>query len=117
MLSNAGLPQNLIVDCSHGNSMKDYRKQPAVLNELADQIAAGNQSVIGVMIESNLEEGNQKLGSDPSALKYGVSITDSCLGFEDTAEVLRSFAAKVRPHLATRRRAAAASVSATESEA
>lgn len=89
------LPPHLMVDCSHGNSMKDYRNQPMVANALAKQIESGSHTVAAVMIESNLVEGAQKL-ADPSKLVYGQSITDQCLGWQDTVEVLDRLALAVR---------------------
>eukprot|EP01061_Rhynchopus_euleeides_P020234 TRINITY_DN32977_c0_g1_i1.p2 TRINITY_DN32977_c0_g1~~TRINITY_DN32977_c0_g1_i1.p2 ORF type:complete len:366 (+),score=174.73 TRINITY_DN32977_c0_g1_i1:57-1154(+) len=101
-LESVGLPANIIVDCSHGNSLKDYKKQPMVLSDIIDQIRAGNKSITGVMLESNLEEGSQKL-EDPASLRYGVSITDSCLGWDDTASLLRDLASKLKDVLPGRR--------------
>jgi 3-deoxy-D-arabino-heptulosonate 7-phosphate (DAHP) synthase len=77
-----------MVDCSHGNSNKDFRKQPEVLEQIIDQVVSGNQSISGLMIESNLEEGNQKVPADHSQLKYGVSITDACINWETTEKIL-----------------------------
>jgi 3-deoxy-7-phosphoheptulonate synthase len=84
MLTSAGLPARVMVDCSHAQTNKDYTRQPAVLRALIDQIAAGNRSIMGVMLESNIEAGNQKPGADRSALKYGVSITDPCIDWATT---------------------------------
>jgi len=78
----------IMVDCSHGNSSKDYRKQPDVLENVIGQVVNGNQSISGLMIESYLEEGNQKVPADHSKLVYGVSITDACLGWQDTERIL-----------------------------
>ena len=78
----------IMVDCSHGNSNKDYRKQPDVLENVIGQVVDGNQSISGLMIESYLEEGNQKVPADHSQLAYGVSITDACLGWQDTERIL-----------------------------
>jgi 3-deoxy-7-phosphoheptulonate synthase len=77
-----------MVDCSHGNSNKDYRKQPEVLEQIITQVIAGNHSISGLMIESNLAEGNQKVTADHSQLTYGVSITDACINWETTEKVL-----------------------------
>jgi len=77
------------VACSHGNSGKDHKNQSRVLREVLRQRVAGNRAIIGFMLESNLFEGNQTLGPDISALKYGVSITDACIGWEETEELLR----------------------------
>ncbi|KAK4207251.1 3-deoxy-7-phosphoheptulonate synthase [Rhypophila decipiens] len=88
-LEKAGLRQRLMVDCSHGNSLKNHKNQPKVAAELAEQIEKGEQAIMGVMIESNIGEGNQKVPKEgPQGLKYGVSITDACIGWEDTTSVL-----------------------------
>ena len=90
MLKDAGLPQRFVVDCSHANSNKDYTRQPEVWNDVIAQRVAGNEAIVGLMLESNLNEGKQSLGDDPAALKYGVSITDGCISFDQTAELLMS---------------------------
>jgi len=87
-LKKAGLSPRFLVDCSHANSKKDYSRQPVVFSEVLGQRLAGNDTVIGMMLESNLKPGNQKLGADPAALKYGVSITDGCIGWEDTEALI-----------------------------
>jgi len=84
-----------MVDCSHGNSSKDYRRQPEVAADLAAQLVAGNGSLFGVMMESHLVAGRQEL-TPGCTLTYGQSITDACLGWEDTVPVLRALAAAVR---------------------
>jgi 3-deoxy-7-phosphoheptulonate synthase len=94
-LAKAKLPVNIVVDCSHGNSRKNHALQSLVLKDVVGQIVDGNCSIKGVMLESNLGEGNQKLG-DPKDLRYGVSITDACLGWDATAEGLRDAAARLR---------------------
>ena len=94
-LTKAKLPVNIVVDCSHGNSRKNHALQSLVLKDVVGQIVDGNRSIKGVMLESNLGEGNQKLG-DQKDLRYGVSITDACLGWEATAEGLRDAAARLR---------------------
>lgn len=90
----------IMVDCSHGNSSKDYRNQPKVAADVAAQVAGGNRAICGLMIESNINEGNQKVPSKEEggkdALKYGVSITDSCINWATTEEVLEGLAAAVR---------------------
>ncbi|MFW6040963.1 MAG: 3-deoxy-7-phosphoheptulonate synthase [Thermoplasmatota archaeon] len=88
LLEKEGLPKNIVVDCSHGNSGKDYTKQPYVFNHLIEQINSGNENIVGFMLESNLIEGNQSLTEDKSELKRGVSITDSCIGWETTEELI-----------------------------
>ena len=90
LLEDANLPPRFVVDCSHANSSKDYTKQPLVWNDVIQQRAKGNDTIVGLMLESNLNAGQQKLGSDPSKLEYGVSITDGCISFEQTEELLRS---------------------------
>ena len=89
MLKKSGLLPTIMVDCSHGNSNKDHRRQTLVLDEVLSQIEAGNKSISGVMIESYLEEGNQPTPTDPSQLKYGVSITDKCIDWATTEQALR----------------------------
>jgi 3-deoxy-7-phosphoheptulonate synthase len=84
-----------MVDASHGNSGKDYRRQPVVAGVLADQIGAGEPGVVGVMLESFLQAGRQEPG-DPATLAYGQSVTDACIDLDATAEVLRGLAAAVR---------------------
>ncbi|MBM4364201.1 MAG: 3-deoxy-7-phosphoheptulonate synthase [Deltaproteobacteria bacterium] len=95
LLEKAKLRPALLVDCSHGNSQKDHRRQPAVSAEVARQIAGGGRAVAGVMLESFLVDGRQDL-RDPAALVYGQSITDACIGWDDTVPVLRELAASVR---------------------
>ncbi|KAJ3254807.1 3-deoxy-7-phosphoheptulonate synthase [Boothiomyces macroporosus] len=95
-LEKAKLPTNIMVDCSHGNSSKNHKNQPLVAQDLATQISNGENSIIGVMIESNINEGNQKVpASGPKDLKYGVSITDACVDWETTEEMLRNLAKAV----------------------
>ena len=96
MLEEQHLPPHVMVDCSHGNSRKDYRNQPLVAANLANQIADGSKAITAVMVESNLVEGNQKLVPDLSQMTYGQSVTDACIGWDDTLEVLEKFAAAVR---------------------
>ncbi len=96
MLREQNLPTSVMVDCSHGNSMKDYRNQPMVAADLCNQISAGSRTITSVMIESNLVEGNQSLSKDLSSLVRGKSVTDACIGWDDTVEVLDRFAAAIR---------------------
>jgi 3-deoxy-7-phosphoheptulonate synthase len=87
----------VMVDCSHGNSKKDHRNQPLVAEEVADQLREGEDAIIGVMIESNINEGNQKVPPEgPSGLLKGVSITDACINWETTVTVLENLADAVR---------------------
>jgi 3-deoxy-7-phosphoheptulonate synthase len=102
-LDKAGLRPSLMVDCSHGNSQKDYKRQPEVARDLASQIASGSTSIFGVMVESNLVEGRQDL-VNPERLAHGQSITDACIGWDRTGPLLRELASAVRDR---RRRAAA----------
>ncbi|MCA9058759.1 MAG: 3-deoxy-7-phosphoheptulonate synthase [Planctomycetaceae bacterium] len=90
ILKQENLPPRFVVDCSHANSSKDYRRQSIVWNDVIQQRAEGNDEIVGLMLESNLVEGKQSLGSDPAALKYGVSITDGCISIEETEQLLRS---------------------------
>lgn len=98
-LKEAGLPPRVMIDCSHGNSAKNHERQPAVARAVAAQVAEGTHAVFGVMLESHLIEGNQKQQAG-DALVYGQSITDACIGWETTVEVLEELAAAV----ATRRK-------------
>ena len=95
-LAQAGLPPRLIVDCSHGNSGKDYRKQPEAAASVADQIAGGSRAICGVMLESHLVEGKQAITDKLEDLRYGQSVTDGCIGWEQTTAVLERLAAAVR---------------------
>ncbi|KAG9244815.1 hypothetical protein BJ878DRAFT_504465 [Calycina marina] len=96
-LEKKGQKQAIMVDCSHGNSNKDHRNQPKVAAVVGEQIAAGEKSIIGLMIESHINEGNQKVPAEgPNGLKKGVSITDACINWESTVEVLEGLAASVR---------------------
>ncbi|KZF22885.1 phospho-2-dehydro-3-deoxyheptonate aldolase, tyrosine-inhibited [Xylona heveae TC161] len=96
-LQKKGQRPILMIDCSHGNSSKNHRNQPLVAKDIGDQIRAGEDGIVGIMIESNLEEGNQKVPAEgPSGLKKGVSITDACIGWDTTVEVLEQLAQAVR---------------------
>jgi 3-deoxy-7-phosphoheptulonate synthase len=96
MLLKAGLPPRLIVDCSHAQTNKDYTRQPVVLAALVEQIRSGSTAIMGAMVESNLEAGNQKPGADRSALRYGVSVTDPCIDWPTTEDCLLAAAAALR---------------------
>ncbi len=93
-LVEAGLPANMMIDCSHGNSSKRPELQPLVLNHCVNQILEGNKSIIGFMIESNLKSGRQAPGP-ANTLEYGVSITDACIDWETTEAALRKAADKL----------------------
>lgn len=88
VLKKENLPVNIMVDCSHGNSNKDHNLQPLVFENCINQILEGNQSIIGLMLESNINAGKQNLGEDPKKLKYGVSITDACIDWKTTEKVI-----------------------------
>ena len=94
-LRKAGLPSRVMIDTSHGNSDKDYRRQPLVAGDIAAQVARGERGIIGLLMESFLVDGRQELG-DPARLVYGQSITDACMGWEMTVPVLQELAAAVR---------------------
>jgi len=94
-LHKAKLTPRLMVDCSHGNSQKQHANQKIVAADLAAQIAGGSTQIMGVMIESNIVEGRQDVGTNPKALKYGQSITDACISFWDTIKVLENLAVAV----------------------
>jgi 3-deoxy-7-phosphoheptulonate synthase len=94
-IQKAGLTSRLIVDCSHGNSSKDHRRQPLVAADVAAQVAAGTAAIGGLMIESHLAEGRQDW-KGRAASAYGCSITDACISFAQTIPVLDGLAAAVR---------------------
>ncbi len=87
-LGQEGLRKKIMIDCSHGNSSKDHRRQPEVFHSIVDQVAKGNRSICGMMVESHLFEGSQKIPTDLDQLKYGVSVTDKCLGWKETEEMI-----------------------------
>ncbi len=89
-LAARGLPTGLLVDCSHANADKKFQNQAAVWHSVVAQRVAGNTNLIGLMLESNLFQGNQPLGDDPAQLRYGVSVTDECVGWEETETLLRA---------------------------
>ncbi|KAH0551538.1 3-deoxy-7-phosphoheptulonate synthase [Trichoglossum hirsutum] len=96
-LRKKGQREIMMIDCSHGNSKKNHRNQPLVAGCIAEQLRAGEESIIGVMIESNLNEGRQDVPPEgPSGLKKGVSITDACVNWETTVEVLKLLASSVK---------------------
>ena len=100
-IQKAGLSSRLVIDCSHGNSSKDHRRQPLVAADIAAQVAAGSQVIAGVMVESHLVEGRQDWkGKDAST--YGCSITDACISFQETIPVLDGLAAAVRARRAVK---------------
>jgi 3-deoxy-7-phosphoheptulonate synthase len=88
-LAGAGLPPVLMVDCSHANSAKQHARQEDVWRDVVEQRAGGTRSLVGLMVESNLFEGNQPFPKNPAELRYGVSISDACLGWETTERMMR----------------------------
>ena len=105
-LTKAKLPRNVVVDCSHANSWKKPEYQPLVMKDVAHQIREGNDSVVGMMIESNLVAGNQPIPADLSQLKYGCSVTDACVSWETTEEMIRNTDAMLRDVIGKRERRA-----------
>jgi 3-deoxy-7-phosphoheptulonate synthase len=87
-LKSAGLSPRFLVDCSHANSNKDYTRQSIAWNDVIDQRAAGNKTIIGLMLESNLNPGKQAGAADLAKLEYGVSITDGCIGWDETESLI-----------------------------
>ncbi len=102
-LAKAGLPNNIMIDCSHANSNKDASLQTLVLENVTHQILDGNQSILGLMVESNIGFGNQSIPADKSQLKYGVSVTDACIDWATTEQSMIEMADKLRPVLEERR--------------
>jgi 3-deoxy-7-phosphoheptulonate synthase len=103
-LAKAGLARNIVVDCSHANSWKKPEMQPLVMRDVVHQIREGNGSVVGLMVESFIEAGNQPIPEDLSKLKYGCSVTDACVGWDTTVEMLKSAHEVLRGVLPGRKR-------------
>ncbi len=101
-LEAAGIKNNIMIDCSHANSNKDHNLQPLVLENVANQIMEGNKSIIGVMLESHLHAGNQKLSTNKDEMTYGVSVTDACIDWETTEKCITATADKLRDVLKAR---------------
>ncbi len=101
-LQKADLPLNISIDCSHGNSHKKPEEQALVVENCVEQIVNGNESIVSLMLESNLNWGNQSIPSDLSQLKYGVSVTDACIDWNTTEKVLRDAHEKLKNVLPTR---------------
>lgn len=95
-LNGFGIEPKIMIDCSHANSGKQAIKQNQVLQDMAQQLSNGNKSIMGFMIESNLNFGKQSIPDDKSQLKYGVSVTDECLDWDETVKILREFSFSVR---------------------
>lgn len=101
-MKKAGLAPSLMVDCSHGNSNKDYRRQPQVVDSIIEQIVNGNESITGIMLESHINEGNQTSEQARDMMKYGVSVTDACINWQTTETVLRNLHQALLPVLEQR---------------
>ena len=101
-LEKAGQAKNIMVDCSHANSSKKPELQPLVAENITNQILAGNKSIVGLMIESNLKAGNQSIPENLDELKYGVSVTDGCIDWETTEQCLREMHEKLKEILPAR---------------
>lgn len=107
VLAAHGLPLNIAVDCSHGNSNKDPALQPLIAENVVNQILEGNRSIVALMLESNLHWGSQPIPQDRSQLKYGVSVTDPCIDWATTERLLREARARLKDVLRDRLAAAA----------
>ncbi|WP_291994822.1 3-deoxy-7-phosphoheptulonate synthase [Candidatus Accumulibacter sp. ACC003] len=103
-LRKAGLPTNVVIDCSHANSYKKPELQPLVMADVVNQVRLGNQSLVGMMIESNIVAGNQPIPADLTQLKYGCSVTDACVDWETTERMIRDAASLLSDVLPKRNR-------------
>ena len=101
-LRAANIVPNVMVDCSHANSNKNHELQPLVMDNVANQIAEGNQSIIGLMVESHLKAGNQKISANRAEMEYGRSVTDACIDWETTQTALRGMRGKLKTVLRDR---------------
>jgi 3-deoxy-7-phosphoheptulonate synthase len=101
-LAKAGLPHNIVVDCSHANSYKDVELQPLVMSDCVHQVREGNRSIVGLMIESNLEGGSQPIPDDLTKLTYGCSVTDPCVDWPTTETMIRKARENLRDILPQR---------------
>lgn len=101
-LEKAKLPKNIMVDCSHANSNKQPDLQPLVVDNVGNQVIEGNSSIVGLMIESNIHAGNQPIPENLADLQYGVSVTDGCIGWDETETCLRELRDKVKDALKAR---------------
>jgi len=95
LMKKGGLNPSVVIDCSHANSGKDHKKQKRVFNFITDLLTQGNRSIRGMMLESNLFEGNQPIPENHDELKYGVSITDKCISWDETEQLLRGLYASL----------------------
>jgi 3-deoxy-7-phosphoheptulonate synthase len=100
ILTKAGLPRSILVDCSHDNSSKQPERQPEVMRALLAQITAGNRSIMGAMVESNLGAGSQSFPQPKASLRYGVSITDGCIDWPTTESLVREIHSALAPRFA-----------------
>lgn len=96
VLTDKGVDPAIVVDCSHGNSNKDYRRQPLVAENVVNQICEGNKSIIGIMLESNLKPGNQSADLPNDQLEYGVSVTDACVDMTTTEQIFAQASSKLQ---------------------
>lgn len=103
-LEKAGVPTNIMIDCSHANSNKDPGLQPLVMDNVANQILEGNNSIIGLMVESHINWGNQSIPANLADMQYGVSVTDACIDWDTTVESIRSMHRKLKDVLPQRPR-------------
>ncbi|MCD8521566.1 MAG: 3-deoxy-7-phosphoheptulonate synthase [Saccharospirillaceae bacterium] len=101
-LAKSDLAQNIMVDCSHENSNKNPALQPLVMDNVTNQILEGNKSIIGLMVESNLKHGRQNIPANLDDLEYGLSVTDGCISWDETAEAIRSMRNKLKDVLPKR---------------
>ncbi|MEA5617109.1 3-deoxy-7-phosphoheptulonate synthase [Cronbergia sp. UHCC 0137] len=95
-LKAANLPPRIVIDCSHGNTNKDYKLQPKVFENIIQQIIDGNTSIVGMMLESHLYEGSQPITGNREDLQYGVSVTDKCISWEETEKIILAAHAKIQ---------------------
>jgi 3-deoxy-7-phosphoheptulonate synthase len=103
-LEKAGLARNIMIDCSHANSNKDPALQPLVMHDATHQILDGNESIVGLMVESNIGWGSQSIPKDLSQLRYGVSVTDACIDWPATEKAILEMHEKLKSVLPERRR-------------
>lgn len=101
-LRKSGFPENIMVDCSHDNSANDPAKQSGIMDDISKQILQGNKSIIGLMIESNLEWGSQSIPEDLTTLKYGISVTDACIDWAETEKIIKKMRNKLKVVLSER---------------
>ena len=101
-LAEAGVPENIMVDCSHANSNKEPELQPLVMENVTNQVLEGNRSILGLMIESNLEAGNQSIPDDLKQLRYGVSVTDGCIDWNTTEQAILTMRDRLKDALPNR---------------